>query len=460
MNALPKTRSLLAAIENLGRSQRLGQVRAYNGLVVRGAGPDARIGELCEIEGERGAPPVCAEVIGFDGGDVLLLPLGDVRGMAVDSRITASGHGAEIALCDQLLGRVVDGFARPIDDGPPLPPGQRRASRPGAVPPLSRVAIDTQLETGISVLDLFLPLGLGQRIGIFAGSGVGKSTLLGMCARNLQTDVSVVCLVGERGREVGEFLEQVLGSSRNRAVVVVATADEPAALRVQAVHTAHAIAEHFCDQGRQVLLVVDSITRLAMAQREIGLAAGEPPTYRGYTPSVFGLLPRLAERCGRFRTRGSITAIYSVLVEGDDHNDPIGDHMRAILDGHVVLDRRIGARGQFPAIDVLASISRLEGVLLDARTQALVRQARALLSAYEESRDLIEMGAYQAGSHPQLDRALAVLPALRALLAQSPGEQRSLTDSRSTLADILAEAANVAAPARDTTGKPGDPHAA
>lgn len=416
---------------------RTGRVTAYNGLVLRSRGPDARLGEQCELIPAEGEQPCRARVVGFDKGDVLLLPYDEVKGVALDTEVVATGQGDLLRLDDRLLGRVVNAFGDPIDDKGPVGPALR--SEPSlAINPLHRSPIRTALETGVSALDVFLPLGLGQRIGIFAGSGVGKSTLLSMCARNLHTDVSVVALVGERGREVADFIKLTVESgSLERTVFVVATADESPLKRVQAVHTAHAIAEHFSRSGSQVLLIVDSITRLAMAQREIGLAAGEPPTYRGYTPSVFAMLPRLVERCGSFRGGGSITAIYSVLIEGDDQNDPIADHMRAVLDGHVVLDRQIAAQGRFPAIDVLRSVSRLEQSLLGAAQRDALRQARALLAAHHAARDLIEMGAYVPGNNPLLDRAIDLLPGLTALLAQDASEARSSAESWQRLAALL-----------------------
>jgi flagellum-specific ATP synthase len=479
---LPRAKRLLRVASELALGQRLGRVRGYNGLVIRAQGPDAFIGELCEICLPNRSGKVLAEVIGFDAGDVLLLPFGEVDGVTVDCTITGTNARVEVALSADLLGRVVDAFARPIDAGADLiqnptgtttsqtslapatrqtslAPATRQTSlapatrhvstKASPVNPMERAAITQRLETGVSALDLFLPLGMGQRVGIFAGSGVGKSTLLGMCAKSVQSDISVIALVGERGREVKEFIEHSLGTAgMQRAIVVVATADEPALMRVQAVNTAHAIAEFFSHLGKSVLLVVDSITRYAMAQREIGLAAGEPPTYRGYTPSVFSQLPKLAERCGNFVARGSITAIYSVLVEGDDMNDPISDHMRAILDGHIVLDRKIAALGQFPAIDILRSISRLEGALSKPNELKLSLAARELMARFEESKDLIEMGAYQPGTNAGIDQAIQFIPKLRKLLSQQSDQQRGFASSLEELARILT---SDAAPANNAT---------
>lgn len=426
-------------IESATTHDRVGRVSAFNGLVLRSRGPDAQLGERCELQLPGATRPCRAEVIGFDKGHVLLLPFDEVKGVTLDAEVVASGQRYAVRIGDGLLGRVVDAFGDPIDGKGSV--GSVRSVGANAEPinPMHRSPIHTALESGVTALDTFLPLGIGQRIGIFAGSGVGKSTLLGMCARNLHTDICVVALVGERGREVADFLDHATGpASLKRSVLVVATADESPLKRVQAVHTAHDIAEHFSCQGKKVLLIVDSITRVAMAQREIGLAAGEPATYRGYTPSVFTMLPRLAERCGNFKHGGSISAIYSVLVEGDDFNDPIADHMRAILDGHVVLDRQIAAQGRFPAIDVLRSVSRLEHALLNLEQRQAVREARGLLAAHGSARDLIDMGAYVPGSNPLLDRAVELLPALTALLAQEPSEARTAKESWTRLHTVLA----------------------
>lgn len=411
---------LLDAIDQAEFQTRHGRIVGFNGLVIEAEGPDARVGELCEVVAEGGKEPVLAQVAGFRKDRMLLMPYGDMGGISSRSLIRATGRSLAVPVGAGLLGRVVDAFCKPIDDGGELSLGNRYPLHSAPINPLERPAIDEILETGIRAIDTLLTLGKGQRLGIFAGSGVGKSTLLGMLARHVDAEVIVLCLVGERGREVGDFIRGALGEQGlKRSVVVAATADQPALVRVHAVHAAHSVAEYFRDQGKSVLLVVDSMTRFAMAQREIGLAVGEPPTFRGYTPSVFGWLPRIAERCGRHQ-RGDITAVYSVLVEGDDMNDPVADHMRAILDGHVVLSRDLASRGHHPAIDVLHSTSRLLGNLVDADEMGVVSEVRRLLALYEGSRDLIELGAHQPGSNLQLDRAIKVKPEIDNILRQLP----------------------------------------
>lgn len=408
------------AIDREEFQSRLGRIAAFNGLVLEAEGPDAALGEVCEVITAGEGNPVLAQVVGFRKERVLLMPYGDLGGLSARSQVRATGRLLDVPVGPGLLGRVIDAFCSPIDGkgDPNLVERYPLQSAPNN--PMDRPAIDEIMETGIRTVDALLTLGRGQRIGVFAGSGVGKSTLLGMLARHVDAEVVVLCLVGERGREVGDFLRDALGEDGlKRAVVVAATADQPALVRTHAVHTAHAIAEYFRDQGKSILLVVDSITRFAMAQREIGLAIGEPPTFRGYTPSVFGWLPRIAERCGR-HTNGDITAIYSVLVEGDDMNDPVADHMRAILDGHIVLSRDLASRGHLPAIDVLHSTSRLLGGLAGPDELDTVAETRRLLALYEGSRDMIELGAHQPGANPALDRAIAAKPGIDEVLCQRP----------------------------------------
>lgn len=407
-----------------------GSLIGFNGLVVESHGPDARIGELCDIEVGGAGHPVRAEVVGFREGNVLLMPFGHLRGVAAGARVQALGHALRIPLGRAMVGRVLDAFGEPLDSGPAVEVEQHRDVQRPPINPLRRAPLDEVLETGVRAIDGMLSCAKGQRIGIFAGSGVGKSTLLGMMARHVRADVVVVALIGERGREVGDFLTDALGAQgRERSVMLVATADQPALVRTHAVHAAHAAAEFFRDQGMDVLLIVDSITRFAMAQREVGLAVGEPPTSRGYPPSVFNLLPQILERGGRVLGAGSISAIYSVLVEGDDMNEPVADHMRAILDGHIVLSRDLAARGQLPAIDLLASVSRLARRVSTPEEQELVQQVRTIMATYESSRDLIDMGAYQAGASPDLDRAIALYPRLAACLRQTPDQSSSRRES-------------------------------
>jgi flagellum-specific ATP synthase len=387
---------------------------------------------------EDGREPVQAEVVGFRQDRILLMPYGNVRGIAADSVVRATGKNLSIPVGDALLGRVVDAFSRPLDDKGELALADEYPLYREPINPLDREEITEVLETGIRAIDAMLTLGVGQRIGVFAGSGVGKSTLLGMMARHMAVDVTVLALIGERGREVGDFVRQSLGEDGlKRSVVIAGTADQPALVRTHAVHAAHAIAEYFRDQGKSVLLIVDSMTRFAMAQREIGLAIGEPPTFRGYTPSVFAALPRVLERCGRVRGSGAISAVYSVLVEGDDMNEPVTDHMRAILDGHVVLTRELAARGHHPAIDLLQSTSRLMSHVAEPAEQDLARDAKKLLATYEGSRDLIELGAHQRGSNLALDHAIDVKPALDRVLVQTPVASTRRREAMRLLAEAL-----------------------
>lgn len=412
---------LQSAIARAGVYRRHGQVVAFNGLVIEAQGPDADIGELCEILPGDGRPVVPAEVVGFGKEHILLMPYGDLSGISGRSLIRATGRPLDVPVGDAMLGRVVDAFSRPLDGKGALVLPTRYPLHASPINPMHRQGIDKVLETGVAAIDSLLTLGRGQRVGVFAGSGVGKSTLLGMLARHVQADAIVLCLVGERGREVGDFIRDSLGEDGlRRAVVMAATADQPALVRTHAVHASHAVAEYFRDQGKSVLLVVDSITRFAMAQREIGLAIGEPPTFRGYTPSVFSWLPRIAERCGR-HGKGEITAVYSVLVEGDDMNEPIADHMRAVLDGHIVLSRELAQRGHLPAIDILQSASRLLNALASPGELACAVEVRRILAQYDGARDMIELGAYQKGNNASLDAAIQAHTELSGLLRQPPG---------------------------------------
>ncbi len=424
--ANPTLRRCLSAVRATDLVRRSGRVTQFFGLIVESSGPDAFLGEVCEIHSRAHAVPVSAEVVGLRDGKVLLMPYGELAGIALGCEVIATGRPVEMVLGDALLGRVVDAFGRPLDGAPLAVEG--RASRLTHAPrnPLQRGRIREVLETGVRTIDGLLTIGRGQRMGIFSGSGVGKSTLLGMIARNMQADINVIALIGERGREVLDFVEQNLGpQGLQRSVVVVATSDEPALVRTRAAYAATAIAEYFRDRQQDVLLIMDSVTRFAMAQREIGLAVGEPPTARGYTPSVFAALPRLLERCGNVAGSGSITAIYSVLVEGDDLNDPISDSVRAIIDGHVVLSREMANRGHFPAIDVLASTSRLLPNLASSEERETARAVLALLAVHHQHRDMIDIGAYRAGSNPELDRAVRLMPQLLALLRQDIHEAGS-----------------------------------
>ncbi|WDM67828.1 FliI/YscN family ATPase [Xanthomonas cucurbitae] len=410
---------LIAALQSARYERLYGTVRAFNGLVIESIGPDARVGDICEIEVASDGRRVDAQVVGLRDGHLLLMAYGDVSGLRPGARVEMTNRSLDVPVGDALMGRVVNAFGHPLDDKGPCVLEHRYPLHAAPSNPLSRRDITQILETGVHAVDAMLTLGKGQRVGIFAGSGVGKSTLLAMFVRHVQADVIVLALIGERGREVGDFVRHTLGpEAMMRCVVIAATADQPALVRTHAVHAAHAIAEFFKSQGKSVLLVVDSMTRFAMAQREIGFSSGEPPTFRGYTPSVFSWLPRIAERCGNFET-GSITALYSVLVEGDDLNEPVTDHMRAILDGHIVLDRRLAARGHYPAINVLSSVSRLVSQLATGEELRLASQVRRLLAVLDESRDLVELGAHQPGANPELDAALHAWPQLERILQQT-----------------------------------------
>ncbi|HLD68740.1 MAG TPA: FliI/YscN family ATPase [Pseudomonas sp.] len=410
--------------------RRVGRLSAIQGMVLEATGLDVRLGELVDILPARGGDAIAAEVVGLRGDQALLMPYAAVDGLCLSSQVIARGETASIPVGDALLGRVLDATCQPLDDKP-LPADLPRKPRFVApINPLHRAPIQKALVTGVKAVDVFIPLGRGQRIGIFAGSGVGKSTLLGMMSKYAEADVIVIALIGERGREVGDFIRDSLGpEGLKKAVVIAAAAEQPAVLRRQAAYTATTIAEWFRAQGRHVLLIMDSITRFALAQREIGLATGEPMGSRGYPPSVFSLLPPLMERAGALEGQGSITGVYTVLVEGDDMNEPIADHMRAILDGHIMLSRSIAARGLWPAIDVMHSISRLAGALRSPEQKRIVERICNALGTYQQSVDLIELGAYESGSHPLLDRMIALKPKLDGLLKQAPEQHVAVEQS-------------------------------
>jgi FliI/YscN family ATPase len=430
--------TLLARLRTLDPISRAGRVVRGIGLTVEATGLDLEIGDLCHIFpslAEEGR--LAAEVVGFHNERLILIPLAELRGVRHGSRVVPAPESLTIPVGRELLGRVIDGLGRPIDGRGPLTT-RARATLNGAPPhPLRRQPVRRVMATGVRAIDAAITCGYGQRLGIFAGSGVGKSTLLGMISRNADCDVRVIALIGERGREVQEFIEQNLGpTGLEHAVVVVSTSDQPALLRLKAAWTATHIAEYFRDQGLRVVLLMDSVTRLAMAQREIGLAAGEPPTTRGYPPSVFALLPRLLERAGNSE-HGSITAFYTVLVEGDDLTEPVTDAVRAILDGHIVLSRQLADRGHFPSIDVLASVSRVMTQIVDRQHYALATELREVLATYESARDLVEIGAYTPGSNPALDRVLQLMPQVRAFLQQRPDETATLAETLAYLDQVL-----------------------
>jgi flagellum-specific ATP synthase len=412
------TARLPAAID-AARPRVTGRVARVLGLNLEVAGVDAAIGDAVIVDAP-GQPHdvLLAEVVALRDDGAVCMPFGDLRGVRAGADVEATGRPPTIQVGPGLLGRIVDGLGRPIDGGPPLD-HVHEVTVEGAPPhPLRRSRVDRQLGLGVRALDTMVPCGAGQRLGIFAGSGVGKSSLLSMIARGTSADVSVLALVGERGREVREFIEGDLGEEGlARSVVVVSTSDEPALVRLRAAFTATRIAESFRDDGRDVVLMMDSLTRFAMAQREVGLSAGEPPATRGYPPSVFSLLPRLLERAGQAE-HGSITGLYTVLVEGDDMNEPIADAARSILDGHVVLSRRLATAGHFPSIDVLESISRVSGAVTAPAQQAAATELRALLAAHRDAKDLIEIGAYVPGTNPTVDRSVVLKGAIDGFLRQ------------------------------------------
>ncbi|MWL90523.1 FliI/YscN family ATPase [Cupriavidus sp. SW-Y-13] len=429
-----------AATATVILTERTGTVRRLSGLAIEAEGPDAVIGEVCAISTRHGDATVMAEIVGVRPGAVTLMPYTAVQGLGAGSRVVATGRMASIPVGDALLGRVIDGFGEALDGGLRPACTERRALHAKPLNPMQRPRIEHVLETGVRSIDTLLTLGNGQRVGIFAGSGVGKSTLLGMIARHVKADINVIALIGERGREVREFIDNQLGpEGMQRSVVVVATSDQPALARVHAAYAAVAIAESFRDAGKQVLLTMDSVTRLAMARREIGLSAGEPPTARGYTPSVFAELPQLCERCGTAPGGGSITALMTVLVEGDDMNEPIADTLRATLDGHIVLSRALAHQGQYPAIDVLQSASRLMSDLVDRPTRKVATEAVRNLAVLERNRQLVDIGAYEAGSNPELDAALTRAAGLRGFLTQADGGA-DRAGAVETLRDIVAGA--------------------
>ena len=421
-----------------------GRVTESTGLVVRARCPGARIGDLFEVVRHSSvaaaSTPLPAEVVGFRGEEVFLMMLGDAEGIGPGSEIRPTGRRLEVPTGDQLLGRVLDGLGRPIDDGPPIDLRATRPAMSSPPDPLRRPRVTSPFRTGVRSMDGFLTVGEGQRVGIFAAAGVGKSTLLGMLARNTEAEVNVIALIGERGREVRDFLEESLGEEGlRRSVVIVATSDQPSLVRLKAAHVATAVAESFRDRGKKVLLLMDSVTRFARAQREVGLAVGEPPARSGFPPSVFATLPRLLERTGNSE-HGSITAFYTVLVEGDDMTEPVADEVRSILDGHVVLRRELAARGHFPAIDVLESVSRVMAQVSDETHRTCAAAVRELLAAWERSRDLILLGAYQRGSDTVTDRALDLLPAIEAFLRQEVEEQPSFARAIGALRELAVQA--------------------
>ena len=418
------------AIDSCKSMNMIGKVVQIVGLVIECNGPNVSMGELCYVQSHfDDVEPLPAEVVGFREGYVLLMPLGETKGIGPGCQVVSAQKVLQVKVGPELLGRVIDGLGNPIDGKGPILCKSEYPIQADPPAPLDRPVIKDSLYVGVRAIDGLITMGQGQRIGIMAGSGVGKSTLLSMIARNTEADISVIALVGERGREVKEFIERDLGEEGlKRSVVVVATSDKPALVRIKGALTATAIAEYFRDQGRKVILMMDSVTRFAMAQREVGLTVGEPPATRGYTPSVFALLPRLLERAGT-SAKGSITGIYTVLVDGDDMNEPIADAVRSILDGHIVLSRNIAAQNHFPAIDVLASVSRVMSAVVPKEHMEANRKLRALMAVYKEAEDLIHIGAYVKGSSQKIDEAIQKIDAINDFLCQGVFEVQGFEET-------------------------------
>jgi flagellum-specific ATP synthase len=418
-----------------------GTVQDAVGLLVTSQGPWLPVGGVCKIHPLSGGPPALAEVVGFKGEQTLLMPLGDMHGVAPRCQVVAVTQEAQCGVGDALLGRVVDGLGRPIDGKGPFTPTHAYPLYAPVANPLDRQDISEPLDMGIRAIGGLLTCGKGQRVAIMAGSGVGKSTLIAMIARFTRADVKVIALLGERGREVQEFVETVLPpQDRQSTVVVAATSADPPLVRVRGAFIATTIAEYFRDRGLNVLLLMDSLSRLAMAQREVGLAAGEPPSTKGYTPSVFALLPRLLERAGTWKGKGSITGLYTVLMEGDDPHEIITDTVRSLADGHIYLSRRLAEQGHFPAIDVLPSVSRVRTRVTSREHQQLVTELIRYMAAYRDAEDLLQIGAYVSGKNPDVDRAIQLMPKIRNYLRQEESTDASLAASETALAELLATA--------------------
>ncbi|WP_337983326.1 flagellar protein export ATPase FliI [Lysinibacillus sp. C5.1] len=431
-----KTAQLIEQIPNIPTFKKYGRVTRVVGLMIESQGPDSSIGDVCKIHVEtskNGHQIILAEVVGFKDEIVVLMPYTSLREISIGCLVEGTGAPLEIKVGPELIGKVLDSMGNPID-GTLLPKGLMSVPTEQDPPnPLTRPPINERLEVGVKAIDGMLTVGNGQRVGIFAGSGVGKSTLLGMIARNTQADLNVIALVGERGREVREFIERDLGSEGlSRSIVVAATSDQPALMRIKGAFTATAIAEYFRNRGLNVMLMMDSVTRVAMAQREIGLATGEPPAQKGYTPSVFAILPKLLERTGT-NEKGSITAFYTVLVDGDDMNEPIADTVRGILDGHIVLDRNLANKGQYPAINVLKSVSRLMNHVAEPAHKKAAERLRELYYTYDKSEDLINIGAYKRGTSKEIDEAIYYEPLITAYLKQGYLDKVTLEESMNEL---------------------------
>lgn len=428
----------LSAIEQTNTYKWYGKVLRVIGLMIESEGPAANIGEVCYIySSSANDDPIFAEVVGFSDERIILMPYGEVGEIGPGCLVEATGRPLTIKVGRSLIGKVIDSLGSTLDESP-LPSGLTDYLTERMPPnPMSRPPIDQPIQVGVKAIDALLTVGRGQRIGIFAGSGVGKSTLLGMIARNSNADINVIALLGERGREVKEFIESDLGEDGlKKSIVVVATSDQPALMRIKGAYTATAISEYFRDQGYHVNLLMDSVTRVAMAQREVGLATGEPPTTKGYTPSVFSILPKLLERTGT-SDQGTITAFYTVLVDGDDMNEPIADTVRGILDGHFILDRKLAELGQFPAINILKSISRVMNKIVGENHLQAAQRLRSLLATYETNSELIQIGAYKRGTDPEIDQAIGFYPKIQTYLKQGIHDYETLNDSIEKMNQLL-----------------------
>lgn len=426
-------------VEKTDTFKETGQVTHIIGLVIEADGPPSSIGDLCRIYSNMNEQPVLAEVVGFKEDKILLMPLGDMEGLKPGSTVINSGGVIKVKVGPELLGRVLDGLGNPIDGYGAIKTNKFHSTKVKQINPLTRIKVREPLSMGVRAVDSFMTIGKGQRIGIMSGSGVGKSTILGMFAENSTADMNVIALIGERGREVREFIENSLGTEGlSKSVVIVATSDQPSLVKIKAAHVAISIAEYFRDSGRNVLFMLDSITRIAAAQREVGLATGEPPATRGYTPSVFALMPKLLERSGN-SDKGTMTGLYTVLVEGDDFNEPVSDMVRGILDGHILLSRSLAQKNHFPAIDVLGSISRVMSDIASPEHLQAAGQIRDLLATYEKNADLINIGAYLKGTDPKIDRAISLNDEINDFLKQSVKEKTNYEETIKRLIEIVSK---------------------
>ena len=435
---LPKLEKMMENLDDLNTVHIHGRVNRVVGTVIEGNGPGSSVGSLCDIYPNDNIDPIRAEVVGFKKNSVFLMPIGSLNGIAPGSKIVAVKSKPMIKVGNGLLGRIIDGMGNPIDNKGPIKLAEELPIYADPINPLERSRIKEPLDVGIKAINGLLTCGMGQRMGVFAGSGVGKSVLLGMIARHTTADVNVIALIGERGREVREFLEKDLGEEGlKKSVVIAATSDQPPLIRIRGAFIATAIAEFFRNQGKNTMLMMDSVTRFAMAQREVGLATGEPPTTKGYTPSVFALLPRLLERAGSISNKGSITGFYAVLVEGDDMNDPVADSVRSILDGHIVLSRNLTTQNHYPAIDVIESLSRVMIDVVPKEHIALSRKLVEILDAYKKSEDLIKIGAYVKGTNRDTDYAISMIDKINDFLKQDIDKQVSMEDTISMMVKLL-----------------------